>query len=224
MELTPASVTPPADAGAAPLASVAHLGRSAKMKTYKKLAIVGLVAWLLTLGLHIGTLPGGVPSIGTRDGYYWDEFIDGKRSLYLLGFMEVPKYQAGIPFVFTYSGGAMPASVDIAIDTNISLNEKSFVIDKATLVYDDGQSYDVVREDSPRSGTFSILERDGRKYCRARVAIPACIWKKQDYKIEVHGFIQDGDKSIKVREDVRVLYSENSFIYPGWFLLFLREL
>lgn len=192
------------------------------MKTYKKLAIVGLAAWLLTLGLHVGTLPGGVPSIGTKDGYYWDEFIKGKRSSYMLGFMEVPQYQVGIPFVFTYSGGAMPASVDLTIDTNSSFNGKSFIIEKATLVYDDGQSYDIVNEYSPRTGIFSILEREEKKYCRARVAIPACIRKKQDYKIEVYGFIQNGDERIKVREDVSVLYSENSFVYLGWFLFFLR--
>lgn len=188
----------------------------------KKAAIIGFVAWLLTLGLHVGTLPGGVPSIGTKDGYYWDQFVEGKRSSYMLGFMEVPHYQIGIPFLFTYSGGAMPASVDLALDTASSFEGKSFVVEKATLVYDDGQSYDLIREDSPRTGVFSMLEQEETKYCRARVAVPACIWKKQDYRIEVHGFIQNGDERIEIREDVRVLYSENSFVYPGWFLFFLR--
>ncbi len=192
------------------------------MKTYKKLAIVGLAAWLLTLGLHVGTLPGGVPSIGTKDGSYWDEFIEENRPSYMLGFMEVPQYKVGIPFVFTYSGGAMPASVDLALDTNSIFDGKSFIIEKATLVYDDGQSYDIVHESSPRIGIFSILERGEKKYCRARVAIPACIWKKQDYKIEVYGFIQNGDERIKIREDVSVLYSENGFVCLGWFLFLLR--
>lgn len=192
------------------------------MKTPKKIAIIVIVVWLLTLGLHIGTLPGGVPSIGNKGSYYWDEFRDGKRLSYMLGFMEVPHYQVGIPFVFTYSGGAMPASVDLALDTTSSFEGESFVIEKAALVYDDGHSYDIVHKDSPRTGVFSTVERDGIKYCRAQVAIPACIWKKQDYTIEVYGFIQKDDEKIEVRENVKVLYSENSFVYLGWFLLLLR--
>jgi len=96
------------------------------MKKPKKIAISLGIVWLLTLGIHVGTLPGGIPSNGTKDGYYWDEFIDGTRPHYMLGFMEVPKYQAGIPFLFTYSGGAMPASVDLALDTDRSFEGTRF--------------------------------------------------------------------------------------------------
>ncbi len=192
------------------------------MKKSKKIAIGIGIAWLVTLGIHVGTLPGGVPSIGTKDGYYWDEFADGKRSHYMLGFMEVPKYQAGIPFLFTYSGGAMPASIDLALDTDSSFEGKTLVIQKATLVYDDGHSYDIIHESRPRSGIFFELERQEKKYGRATIAIPDCIWKKQSYTVEVHGFIENVDEDIVIREDVRVLYSENSFIYPGWFYFMLR--
>ena len=193
------------------------------MKKSKKIAIIIGVAWLLTLGIHVGTLPVGVPSMGTKDGYYWDDFVERKRPHYMLGFMEVPQYQAGIPFLFTYSGGAMPASVDLALNTDSSFEGKSLVIQKATLVYDNGHSYDIIHEDRPRSGIFFELERDERKYCRATVSIPGCIWKKQDYTVEVHGFIENGEDNVKIREDVRVLYSENSFIYPGWFYFLYRS-
>ncbi|PXA03331.1 hypothetical protein DDZ13_12985 [Coraliomargarita sinensis] len=193
------------------------------MKKAKRIAITIGIAWLLTLGIHVGTLPGGVPSIGTKDGYYWDDFIDGKLPHYMLGFMDVSQYDTGIPFLFTFSGGAMPASVDLALNADSSFKGKSFVIHKATLVYDDGHRYDIVHETRPRSGIFYELEREGKKYCRAKVAVPGCIWKKQDYTVEVHGMIENGEKDIEIREDVRVLYSENSFVHPGWFYFLYRS-
>ncbi len=192
------------------------------MKRPKNFFIAILVLWMFTLGISVGTLPNGVPVIGTKDSYYWDEFVEGSRSLYALAFMEVPNYQVGIPFLFTLHGGIFPASVDIAINANEKYLDDTVILNKATLTYQDGQTYPLIHKKYPRAGVFHKEERDGIKYCRAKICVPNCIRKKQDFKIRISGFIKTEDEQIEINEDLSVLYSENTFFYIGWmeFLFF----
>lgn len=196
------------------------------------MATIAIVVWALTLGLHIGSLPGRIYPDGRKDGrvfsvepidgQYWEELVEGKRSFYMTGFMKVPEYQVGIPFLFTLRGAAWPASIDLSLITENRFEGNLFVIEKATLVYDSGHSHEIIFESGPRSGILSTVYKEEGKFCIARVAIPSCIEHKRDYTIEVHGFIEDGEEDIRIREDVRMLYSEKKFVYLGWWCLFAR--
>lgn len=202
------------------------------MKRPQKLGLIAFGAWLLTLGLDVGSFPGGVAltgfadgrvsSVGTKNGPYWKELVEGERSSYMLGLMKVPHYKVGVPFLFTVHGAAMPASVDLFLHTDSGFEGRSFVIEKATLVYDGGFSHDIIFKGNPRSGILTARQREGRKFCRAEVAIPGCIAHKNNYTIEVHGFIENGEDDIRIREDVRVLYSEDRFVRLGWICLIAR--
>lgn len=140
----------------------------------------------------------------------------------MLGFMKVPEYKVGIPFLFTFRGAAMPAPLVLSLFTKSRFEGKSFVIEKATLVYDDGDSHDIISDSDPRSEKLSAVYKVEGKFCAARIAIPSCIAHKRDYTIEVHGFIENGEDDVRIREDVRMLYTEKRFFYLGWWVQFAR--
>lgn len=140
----------------------------------------------------------------------------------MLAFMEVPHFQIGIPFFFTYTGGAIPASLDIALTADSKYNGQIFVAEKATLEYEDGTSYEIIRNNRPRSGVLSIIERSEKLYSSARIGVPNIIRKKQDFTIEIEGFIQTEARKIRFLESATVLYSHNTFFLPGWLYIMSR--
>jgi hypothetical protein len=201
---------------------------SAPRKQLKRVLVAFLILWVLTLGLHVGTMPGGVPVLDTKDNHSWGDFMDGKTDLSVIAFMEVSDYQVGIPCLFTFSGGAMPASLDIAITTDETHAKSTVVIEEAIVTYEDGTTSNAVYSEEPRSGVLSEFDvidsdrREGKKSYRAMVGIPDCIWKKQDFSVKLSGHITGAEERHPFSTEVGVLYSENSFIYLGWYLLMMR--
>ena len=187
-----------------------------------------LVIWAATLGIHVGTSPSGIPVIGTKDAYFWDEFLDEKRSLHLIAFMEVPHYQVGIPFLFTYGGGAMPASVDLRLTTDQKHKGGHVVIEEITITYEAGQSGKIVRKDNPRAGILSEFgvvpsdQRENREFYAARISIPDCIDERQDFTLNVVGYVQWKGGKQPFNEDVRILYSRGGYVTIGWVQVLLK--
>ncbi|MCH8042113.1 MAG: hypothetical protein IID44_00200 [Planctomycetes bacterium] len=199
-----------------------------KRKILTRVAVCMLLIWAATLGIHFGAMPSGIPVGGTKDVDFWEEFLDEKRSLYLSASMEVPRYQVGIPFLFTYSGGAMPASVDLFLTTDQKHKGGHVVIEEVTITYEDGQSGKFVRKENPRAGILSELEvfpsdqRENREFYAARISIPHCIDERQDFTLNVVGYIQWKGGKQPFNEDVRILYSRGGYVTIGWVQVLLK--
>lgn len=201
---------------------------SVTLKPWQKIAAVMAVLWVLTLGIHVGTSPSAFTVDGAKGVDFWDEFLDGKRKLHFYASIEYPQFQVGVPFLFYYGGTAIPASVDLAITTKQEHANSTLIIEQATLQYEDGKVQELINGGATRSGILSLYEtpfesdrRAGQTMYRTYVAIPNCVWEKKDFTLTFSGFILSPNGREPFSGTAAIHYSENFYLYPGWFIVLM---
>ncbi len=197
-------------------------------KPYKIALIVVLIAWLLTLGVHIEYEM--TSSCSTPENNTWWTFLqrgirgDGAQ-LYSSASLHASRWSAlGVPFVFHVRRDVPPYDLNLSRFASIKSPRKTMQITSLDLVFDSGEKATIPLHADESSAHFQhdsmIIGGDDVPFQRCDFVFPGVIEYNQSFWVSVNAR-HSGGSSDDHTQRIRVEPGHMRYVSIGWFLLIL---
>ena len=199
------------------------------MKRKRLLILAGILIglWLLTLGIfHERTL---TSDFRVASGDAWVAFENGGEIFYPNTWIDAGNHRAvGIPFLIHSVTDRPPYGLSACFTANVEQQVKSITIESINVVYDGGQNAAPVDKQQAQTSTFDLDDRGtewGEKpYLRANFSFSDCLSRRDSFWATIAGSYSKGDATIPYKTRVRVNIRDETYWYPGWMGLVIRNL
>ena len=201
------------------------------MKSKRKHLVVAafiiLGAWLLSLGLfHERNVSS---SFRVETGDAWAAFEDGNEPFYPNTWINSGHHRTiGVPYLIHSVSDRPPYGMSFCFTANVDQNATSITIKSINVVYDNGLTANVVEEDNAETTTFDLdnrgEERGEKPYLRANFSFSDCLTRRESFWATITGSYTIGDDMLPYKTRVYVNMRDETYWYPGWIALLLRQL
>jgi hypothetical protein len=188
------------------------------LKKIKIIAVILLVLWLISLGLHLAIII-EIYLSPEAPRYQYDDFVNGEVSYYTSVSIHPNFISGGIPYLLSYEANVLPYAISFVIYIDDNYETDSFVLQKLTCMFDDGDEEVVVK-----TSQSSLFTKDSNKDRESKVAFfifPDAIKRKGSFNIKYKGYLTGDEKSIE--GIIRAEFSKSTKFAPGWFMFLLRR-
>ncbi len=199
------------------------------MKRFAKVICFSLlIGWLATLGVfherHVvcsSLINGESPSNRLGRG---NSRIDLQTWV-----AEIHHQLHGIPFIFSFSTDRPPYTLSFCFTARGVDPVKAIIVEHIQITYADGTSERVTipanrtrNEFSPDTDTW---KPEGEPVLlHAAFQCPDALAKRQSFRVSVHGFLESETETEPYSEAVDVRIEDKSYLYIGWFALYMKFL
>ena len=201
------------------------------MKSKRKHLIVAacitLGLWFLSLGLfHERNVSS---SFRVESGDAWAAFENGSESFYPNTWIESGHHRTiGVPYLIHSVSDRPPYGLSLCFTANVVQDVTSITIKSIKLEYDNGLFADVVDEDYAETAIFDLDNRGeewgDKPYLRANFSFSDSLTRRESFWATITGSYTIGDDALPYRTRVYVNIRDETYWYPSWIALLLRQL